>query len=342
MKKGLKIILPLLFIIAIGTFWLVKDKSQNTPPSNSPKQQEVSKSKITLVYSLRVNQLPVAIAFEKGLFEKYNLQVEPVQVITNSVSVLASGKADVSLGSPNISLTSVVQGSELSWIGNVNNDQGTLIVSTKNPADIKTVGVINGPSKVQTIGMLDLIKVNTGKLTYQTLTDNKAKLIALKEKQVDVINIAKPDWLIFKGKENLSDEYKVLLDSANYKEAQTPVSIIIRNEFLKNNPQIVENFTKALIEANFWIKNNKEEFITILQKRYSDVPPEDIKIEGELYFSNIQNLDLAPNLEKGKEMLKLVEASNPKAKDYNLNNFINTSVVDSLRNSGFLNQFNFN
>jgi len=340
MKNSLRIIFPLFLVIVVGLLWFINSRSQNTPPA--PRPQEIAKQKITLVYSLRVNQLPVAIAFEKGLFDKYNLQVETTQVITNSVSVLSSGKADVSLGSPNISLTSVVQGSELSWIGNVNNDQGTVLISTKDPANIKTVGVINGPSKVQTIGMLNLINVKTDNLIYQNLSDSKTKLTALKEKQVDAIHIAKPDWLIFKEKSGLTDEYKVLLDSANYKEAQMPVSIIVRNEFLKNNPQIVENFTKALIEADYWIKNNKEEFISLLQKRYSDVPPEDIKVEAELYFANIQNLEFTPSLEKGKEMLKLVEDANPKAKDYDINNFINTNVADSLRSSGFLGQFNLN
>ncbi|MDD2822462.1 MAG: ABC transporter substrate-binding protein [Candidatus Daviesbacteria bacterium] len=340
MKKGLKIILPLLFVVIIGSLFFIKNSNTNTLSAQKP--PETVKPKITLVYSLRVNQLPVAIAFEKGLFDKYNLQVETTQVITNSVSVLSSGKADVSLGSPNISLTSVTQGSELSWIGNVNNDQGTVLVSTKTPANIKTVGVISGPSKVQTIGLLDLIKVNTENLIYQNFSDGKTKLTALKEKQVDAIHIAKPDWLIFKEKAGLSDEYKVLLDSASYKEAQMPVSIIVRNEFLKNNPQIVENFTKALIEADYWIKNNKEEFISILQKRYADVPPEDIKIEAELYFANIQNLEFSPTQEKGKEMLKLVTAANPKAKDYDINNFINTGIADSLKSSGFLDQYNLN
>lgn len=342
MKNIFKIIILLLIFAVAGVAWFSKDKIQGVIVSKQAvKQQEVPPAKINLVYSIRVNQLPAAVAFEKGIFKKYNLQVEAQEVLTNSVSVIASGKADVSLGSPNISLTSVIQGSELSWIGNVDNDQATVLVSTKELKDIKVVGVVSGPSAVQTTGMLGLLGIDTEKLTFENISDNKSKLVALKEKKVDAIHIAKPDWLIFKAKNNLSDEYKVILDSADFKEAQMPVSIIVRNEFLKNNPQVVESFVKALLEADVWIKNNKEDFITTLETHYPDVPPEDMKVEAELYFANIQNLEFAPTLEKGKQMLKLVEASNPKAKDYDLNNFINLGIVDSLKNSGFLANLGF-
>ena len=338
MQRRIKFLIPLLLVLIVGIIGLNKDrifqKAQQATVSSPSTQRFISK--IVLVYSLRVNQFPAVVALEKGIFDKYNLYVEPVVANSNASSVIASGKADVTLGSPNTTLASAVQGSQLSWVGNINNDQGTLLVSIKDPKYIKKVGVVAGPSQAQTVGMLSLIDANTQNLAYQNLSDANSKLLALQQKQVDAIHIAKPDWIIYKRKNNLSDEFKVLLDSSDNSSVQMPVSIIVRNEFLKSNPKVVEDFTRSLIEANDWIRNNKEEFIKMLQKRYSDIPAEDIQIEGELYFDNIQNVQFEPTMEKGKEMLKLVEASNPQAKEYDLNNFINTSIATSLRNSGVL------
>lgn len=340
MKKILIILFLILILGLGGGAFFVKSKSQVAP---KPKPTTAAASKIIVTYSfVKANQLPVVVAQEKGFFKKYNLDVKINQVNKNVAQVITSGKADVTLGTPNISLTAAVQGAGLSWVGSINNDQALVVVSTKPVVSIRSAGVITGPAKAQTIGLLELLGANTKNIVFQDVADNPTRLLALKEKQVDVIHAPKTDWLIFQKKNNLSsDEYKILLDSSTNKRFQLPIGIIVRNDYLSKNKITVENFAKALIEADFWIKNNKLEFIKTLGKRYSDTPKEDITIEAESYISTLKNLEFTPTPEKGNQMLKLVESVNPKAKDYNLNNFINTGVSDSLKQSGFIEKFNF-
>lgn len=346
MKRGLQVLIVLLLILAAGTgFWYIKSQPQNAPSANQTRLTEAPALRVVLAYSFaKANQLPVIVAEKKGFFKKNNLQVEIKQVSKNVASVVASGQADIAIGTPNIFLSAAVEGAGLSWIGSINNDQALAVVSTKNIKNIKTAGVISGPAKAQTIGLLKYLDVNTDKITYQEVAGNPERLLALQQKQVDVIHVPKTDWLIFKRKAALSDEYKILLDSSVDKKVQMPISIIARNDYLKNNKTATESLAKALMEANDWIKNeeNKEGFIEILQERYPDSSPEDVTIEAESYISTLAGLEFAPSKEKGQEALNIVAASNPKAKDYNLNNFIDTSITDSLKNSGFLNQFDLN
>lgn len=330
MKKAIFLSIFVL-VLVLGTF-LIK----NIKPA--VRQQSAPSSKIILTYSFtKANQMPVIVAVQKGLFKKYNLDVELQEVSKNVTSVLVTGKADIMLGTPNIALPAAVEGTELSWIGSVSNDQGTVLVSTKDAKNIKTAGVISGPAKVQTIGLLQLLGVNTENITFQEVSDNQSRLLAIKEKQVDTIHCPKADWLIFKRKANLTDEYKILLDSSLDPKIQMPIGIIVRSEFLKKNPESVTNFAKSLIEADNWIKDNKEDFTRLAEEHFADVPKEDIQIEAETYIQGLSSLQFSPTLEKGQDMLKLVVGANPKAKDYNLSNFISTDVSDSLKKSGFLN-----
>jgi len=340
-----KLAILLFLLLALGASFSLKDKfyQKSKPIPQKQEKQTLAPSKIVVAYSfVKANQMPVIVAKEKGLFKKYNLDVEIKQVPKNITSVMVAGKADIMLGTPNVALAAVVEGTKLSWVGTVNNDSTIVMLSNKEPNDIKIVGVISGPNKIQSIGLLNLININTNNLIFQEISDNQAKLVAFKEKQVDSIYVQKPDWLIFKKKASLSDDYKIILDSSNNKKAQTPIGIIVRNELLKNNKKAVVNFSKALIEADYWILKNKDGFIKLAEKHFSDMPKEDAKIQTEVYYDTLIGLEFIPTLAKGEEMLNFVSSSNPKAKDYNLTQFVSREISDSLKKEGFLDKFKFN
>lgn len=347
MRKAPLIIVAVIIISLLGIALLsskfLTSKQAASSQAVKPGPTTASVPKLTLAYSFtKANQLPVAVAIQKGLFKKYNVDVDIKEVSKNVTSVLTAGQANVILSTPNIALPAAVVGAKISWIGSINNDQATVVVSSKDLKNIKTIGVITGPSRAQTIGLLNLIKVSTAKLTVQELADNQAKLIALKEKQVDAIHVAKPDWLIYKKNAKLSNEYKILFDSSTNSKAWMPISIIVRNEFLQNNKEVVENFAKALLEADAWIQKNPEEFTKMIEERFTDISKEDIDIQTHSYLDTLDNLQFAPTIEKGQEMLDLVKVDNKAASDYKVENFIAPGIADSLTKSGFLTQLRLN
>ncbi|MFA6454121.1 MAG: ABC transporter substrate-binding protein [Microgenomates group bacterium] len=345
MNKKPWILIPLFLTLAAGIIWVLNVQFQPKPSASLLKSAEDTPQKLILTYSFaKANQLPVIVAQGKGLFNKYNIAVDIQQVPKNVTSMLVSGKADIMLGTPNIALSAVVEGSKLSWIGSVNNDQALVVIATKNLKDIKTAGIIAGPGRAQAIGLLNNLGLDINKISYQELAGNPERLLALQQKQVDVTNVPKPDWLNFKKKANLGEEYKILLDSSFEPEAQIPIGIIVRNEYLEQNKSSVESFVKALLEADYWMKdlNNKKELAEILQKHYPDMSPEEITVEIDSYLPTLTNLQFTPTKEKGEASLKIIAASNPKAKDYNLNDFINTKIADSLKAAGFLTKLGFN
>jgi len=344
MNKNIKVLVVLFLILFIAAYLLGKDKL--SPPKLQNQPPTVNNStllKVNLITTnVKSNQIPVVIALKKGFFEKYNIEANIEEVPKNSLQVLISGKGDAILLTPNVALAAAVEGAKLSWVGTVNNNNNWVVVSSKNIQNIKTMGVLSGLDKINSLGLFQLLSVNSDNIQFQELADTQTKLIALKEKQVDSIGVAKTDWLLFQKKFNLSDEYKIILDSSINEKAALPIAVIVRSEFL-DNKTISENFIKALIEANYWIKNkdNKQELIKLISQYYSNMSIEDATIYAEIYLSTLPGLNPVPDIQKGEDVLKLITNINPKAKDYDINNFISNKTLTSLKESGFLNQFSF-
>ncbi|MDD2822461.1 MAG: ABC transporter substrate-binding protein [Candidatus Daviesbacteria bacterium] len=347
MKKNIAVVVGILLILLVGAYIFGKNK---LIPSSSVTQQDQSlvttnntPSKMTLITTnVKSNQIPIVVALKKGFFQKYNIETNIEEVPKNSLQVLVSGKADAILITPNIALAAAVEGAEISWIGTVNNNNNWVVVSNKNIQEIKSMGVLSGLDKVNSLSLLQLLKVNTDNIQFQELADTQTKLTALKEKQVDSVGVAKTDWLLFKKKFNLSDDYQIILDSSVNQDAALPIAVIARNGFLEDK-KTSENFIQALVEADYWIKNkeNKEELIKLISEFYPNMPSDDAVVYADVYLSTLAGLNPIPDIKKGENILKLINNINPKARDYDINKFVSTKIITSLKESGFLNQFNF-
>lgn len=347
MKKTPLILVIFLLILVSLIFWWsstrvqenisIKQTSNNSFPTKSF-------SKINIVANnVKSNQIPIIVALKKGFFEKYNIEPNIEEVLKNSLQPLTAGKSDVILQTPNITLAAAIEGSPISWVSTFNNNNNWVIVSTKSNQNIKSMGVLSGLDRVNSLGLLNLLRIDPNDIQFQEISDTQTKLLAFKEKQIDSIGVAKTEWLIFKKKYNLSDQYQIILDSSINEKAALPMIVVMRNDFIKNNQIPAQNFIKALIEANFWIKNkdNKEELTKIFSEYYQNMPLEDAAIYTDLYQTTLPGLNIIPNSEKGEEVLKVLTGINPKAKEYNIKDFISTEITSALKESGFIDQFSF-
>jgi len=342
MKINLKIFLALLVILIFAGFFAKGKFTSPLKQAIEPKITQPSYSKVNLAVQHMARQIPAIVALKKGFYKKYQLEVNYIQVPKNLTSVLVSGKADAAVTSVNTSLSAAVENAPISWIGTVNNSATRLLVSTKEINEIKTVGIISGVDRVQVSSLLKFAGADTTNMTFQQFADVSAKQIALKGKKIDAITADKADWTIFKKKFNLPDEYKILLDSSVDKKLSLPVGIVVRNEFLKNNQKAAENLAKALIEADYWITKNPEEYRKLLKEEYKkDLPEDYIETHASVYLETLKGLEFAPSLEKAQDMQRLVETPDSKNKANDLNNFVNTTISDSLKIEGFLDQFKF-
>lgn len=348
MIKNSKIIAVVIILILTGVLFFIKNNQGILPAQNKDKvvsqASPVPLQKINLVLTSSIsNQIPVVIAFKKGLFSKYNLDANIQLVPKNSIQALASGGGDAIIITPVLALSAAVEGVNLSWVGTVNNNNNWVVASSKDPQKITSMAVLSGLDKLNSMGLLKLLNLDVDKITFEEVADTPSKLMTLKEKKIDSVGVAKTDWLIYKRKANLSDDYKLILDSTSNFEAALPVVIVMRSDFLNSNKDASLNFAKAMIEADAFIKNenNNEELIKLMTEYYPDLAREDVQVYLQMYQTTLGGLDFMPNQQKGEELLKQLANINSKAKDYDIKNFVTTEIYNNLKGSGFIEQFKF-
>ncbi|MCL4387520.1 MAG: ABC transporter substrate-binding protein [Patescibacteria group bacterium] len=334
MKNATVIFIILIFTVVIG-FYL-----KNNLSSESNNSTDTDKLKVVFSY-VKTHQLASIVASEEGFFKKYNLKVEMEKVDKNVNTVLIGGKADMAVGAPSTFLTASIEGAELSWVGTAANDHHAVLISNKPLQEIKVVGTQSGVSRLLTINALKNLGIDTKSITFQDTGSLQAKYGAFVEKKIDAIFTPESDWLIFKKKANNREEFITLANSEVDESLQIPSTIIVRNSFLKEKRKAVENFAKAIIEADNWIIKHPKETSKDLVKNSPELSEEDASIYVNSYIPAVKNLKFAPSKEKVKSLLGLLQAENPKAKDFTEEKFISSEIASSLQKSGFLSQFGF-
>lgn len=337
MKKVFVLII-LFLILTGGIGFIISNANKTSRPEVKPQPRLIEIKVVSL--SAKNFQIPIIIAKEKGFFKKYNLNVALNVVSKNITSVLIGKQADIAIVGANAPLAANVQGADLLWIGSIDNDPLYAIISYKQPDQIKTASV-RGAGKNLAISLLKTLNVDTNKIIFQDANSSDIQIAALTENKIDAIGISKLDWLIAENKNNnLKENYKILIDTSTVDKLKFPGAIIVKNSYLKNSQKQVKDFSKAVIEAIAWTRSNPKEATDILAKEWKIASSEAV-IYVDTYNKAADDLVFTPDIKKAETMVKLLIADNPKAKDYPADKYISTEIADSLKRSGFLNQFGF-
>lgn len=334
-----------LIIIAGGGFYALQKQSESRMVSNPPKESASPVPATTVKIGVLDTEASYSevVASQKEIFKKYNLNVEVQKLPSNIPSLLVGKQLDMACIGSFGALEANIEGANLITIGTILADQPFVLVSTKKPQNIKSVGVPRAGGEIyfRANEALNVLKINPKDITFQALGTNQVRIQAILDKKVDAIAIRKSSWESFAKANNLSsDEYMILVDSESNPDIQQSTKIITRKDFLDNNPQVVENFAKAIIETTAWMSANSEESAKIITQYY-DSPAGEADIAIGNYLKSAKDIIFAPDIDSIKSELAFLDAQNPKAKDYQFNNFIDSQIAEDLKQSGFLAQYGF-
>jgi hypothetical protein len=111
--------------------------------------------------------------------------------------------------------------------------------------------------------------------------------------------------------------------------------IVVRESQLRKDRETFFQFAKGVIEGIHRVKTDREFSIKMLGKmlRSSD---REILEETYRVFSALYEKTPYPTLEGIQPILDEISAENPKAKNYKPENFVDTSIMKQLDQSGFV------
>lgn len=320
-----KILLLLFIVLTLGVLAGCSDGNEK----GSSKDEE----QLNLGYFPNLSHAPAMIGLEKDIFNK-NLDEIKINSSTfpdGSVFMdsLLTGKIDLGYVGPGPMLNRYLQGGELVLISNASEGENVLVV--RDDLDINHLKDLEGKTvaTASTGCTHDLLlrkmlkeeglAVEENKGTIKRMAQKPAATMGLlKQKQIEATVVSEP-WASLMESEGVG---KVMVESNEVSwEGKLPATVlVVRKEFLEENPETVDNFIKGHEESIDFINDNKEESIDLVRENIKDATDQDIErdiIASSFKRVNFTNIVNRNSVEEFANLLKELDFT---SKDTDLSN----------------------
>lgn len=261
-----------------------KNDSTVTNPEESKKEVKVE----TINFAYMPNMggaAPIAIGEEKGFFEDAGIKLNAVKFLSGppEFQAMASGDIDIAYIGPGATFLSA-QG-QGNIIGLVSLGKSDMVFATKKSGikewkDLKgkTVGVPKGTSGEMVLNLgIESAGLKPSDVNIINM-DVAGAVTAYVANKVDAVAIWSPYTTEIEkqvGKENM---IKLGDNSSFYPEYSFPASWVVSPKFLKEKPELVERFMKAMAKVTDYKISNIDEAVK-LTAAYTQVPEDSLKQE---------------------------------------------------------------
>jgi NitT/TauT family transport system substrate-binding protein len=111
--------------------------------------------------------------------------------------------------------------------------------------------------------------------------------------------------------------------------------LVMKKDYYKENQKLAEVLAASLIEANAYIKNNKEETLKIITKWTGMDDPELVK---KTYEANLDTIPEKPYSTDESVQFYLDNSAKPEVKTMKPTDLVDNSIIKKLDESGFINE----
>jgi len=282
-------------------------------------------------------------ALDKGIFDKYGLKVTVTQIDSGSRSVAAMISGDVQLCqmSGSAVVNAVVAGADLAIIaGLVNNQVYSLMVPAgiRSAADLKGKAVsVSAPGSGSESGMRSALKIlglrPDRDVAILAIGGQAERMAALEAGYVAGTLVSPPETTLARRK-----GHHTLLDMSTMDLPLPHTTIATSRAFIKSDRATVLSFMKAISEAVFMMKQDRESSLETLSK-YLQVDRSREAASLEETFEVIIKGKMADKpypAEAGIEaLLREISAESPSAAEVKPEQITDSTIVRELEDSGF-------
>lgn len=291
--------------------------------------------------SLTGTQSPLWVAREAGFFSRHGLDARLVYIPGGSVVVQAmhSGELQFGVSGPAAVIRGNLGGSDFAFVAVGSNKIDFVLVTAKHITNIKDlkgkrVGVGRfggGPDYSSRIVFEKLgLKPEKDINLMQTLGGQPTRLAILQSGAMEGVVITPPFTL-----QARQMGFNLLLEYSDLIPHYFSSGFITTRRYIRENPQIVENVVKALVDAMRYVFTNEEGTIKIVG-RY-------MKISDEAFLKSYYreallgqiNRTLQPDAKAIAFILEEERKSNTAAERVKAEDFMETRFLDKLRKEGY-------
>jgi NitT/TauT family transport system substrate-binding protein len=282
---------------------------------------------------------PLWLAKEEGVFAKHGLEADLVAVRSAplQVTALVSNEVQFVRGSASSMLTAAAQGAKLKILFSLFAERASYDFlaspAITQPRDLrgKKIGVQDFSGLLWSLTMLSLREMGLDpqkdNISIQAIGDSTVIAQSLATGIIDAAALDKLQSLRLQGL-----GVKVLYDLSRIPFPASP--FMSAEAYIQKNPQTVENFIKAMIEASTIMRAQKERGLAVLQRH--------IKADRQLTEIGYKNLleDLTPytfvTVKGLKTVQEIIALRDPKIAKYNVEDLLDQRILQKVVQSGYV------
>jgi ABC-type nitrate/sulfonate/bicarbonate transport system substrate-binding protein len=209
----------------------------------------------------------ILVAEQKGFFAKNGLDLTTSNFSTGKqcLDTVIGGAADIATTAESPITAAMLSKQPIAFLARMEySDDKTLTavsakINTWTDLKGKRIGYTAGTgSEIYTATLLAKANLTTADVTLVNLRPQDM-VAALATGSIDAYDTWEPH--ISFGKKTLGDKVKELNTAGVYSET---FNIVVMQDYLKSNRELIEKFLAAMIEAEAWMKTNREDAITVI------------------------------------------------------------------------------
>lgn len=268
-------------VIAFSLGSCATEKS-NTAAVSDPTEATSAASAEPISLRLAQNLSPISgvaiVAQEQGFFDKQGLSVEVSNFTSGKqcLETVMGGAADIATTAEAPTTAATMAQQPIAFLARMEySDLKTLTNVSANVTSLadlkgKRIGFTAGTGgEVYTMAVLKEASLSSDDVTLINLRPQEM-LAALSSDSIDAYNTWEPH--VSNGKKTLGQKVSQLDTQGIYSETFNIVTTI---DYLEQNPIVAEKFMQSLIDAEAWMKSNREDAITLVAKTV-DMKREDL------------------------------------------------------------------
>jgi NitT/TauT family transport system substrate-binding protein len=284
------------------------------------------------------NQLPMYVAKDLGIFEKYGLNVDLV-VITGgarSLQALFGGSTHSANMAAMAPVSAVLSGGDIVIVGGILNKSLQKFVARREirkPAELRNrrIGIANfgGSSEFGALMALREWKIPGESISLLIAGGGRERLLALEAGGIDgtLLSYAESVMAVKKGMNILAEMTELVPEFPDR-------LIMVRRSYLAKERDGVKKFLQAISEAIVKVRTDRERTVSSLMKHLRlnrQIAEENYKESHDVY-------SFPPRVgRKGMQAVLDIfqqQTGRPKA-DFEMSRFVDESIIDELEREGF-------
>jgi NitT/TauT family transport system substrate-binding protein len=298
-----------------------------------------AKSTLAYISDSPSSSVPFWVAKDAGIFKKHGLDVDMLFIngSTRGIQSLIAGDLNFTGAVGTSAINGRLAGGDIRIINSLVNTLPYYIVGKseiKSPEDLKGRSAATHIPGTSADFALRLALKRFG-MAYDDIKavmigGSPARVAAVMNGQLDFTMVTEPGKI-----EAERAGLKVIIDMAKLDIPFQFTCAVTTGQMIRQQPETVMAFVKAMAEAVHFYKNNKEAVINVMQK-YTRGQQRPVLEGAYAAYDEMLVRDTYPTLEGLRNTLDVQSAFDPKAVNAKVENLVDLRFVNELKKSGFI------